>query len=158
MLSFNREDEARLMGATESENANEPLEEDPTSSDNFGFQANWEVSDRLEIGGWFGYTVANSKIDDESATILNTAFTLAFLDLGRERSEAGIIISVSSILTQHDDSAIEYERTSLHIETFYRYQINDNIAITPGVFWITQPDHSDRDSILVGTIGTMFRF
>ena len=156
--SYYREDEARLMGATGSENANEPFEEDPTSSDNFGLQANWEISDRLEIGGWFGYTVANSEIDDESATILNTAFTLAFPDLGREGSEAGIIIGVPPIVTQHDDSAIEDERTSLHIETFYRYQINDNIAITPGVFWITQPDHSDRDSILVGTIRTRFRF
>ena len=156
--SYYREDEARLMGATGSENANEPFEEDPTSSNNFGFQTNWEISDRLELGGWFGYTVASSEIDDESATILNTALTLTFPDLGKEGSEGGIVIGIPPIVTQHDDSEIEDERTSLHLETFYRYQINDNIAITPGIFWITQPDHSDRDSILVGTIRTRFRF
>lgn len=156
--NYYREDEARLMGATGSENANEPFEEDPTSSNNFGFQANWELSDRLELGGWFGYTVANSEIDDESATILNTALTLSLPDLGKEGSEAGIIIGIPPIVTQHDDSAIEDERTSLHLEAFYRYAINDNIQITPGIFWITQPDHSDRDSIVVGTIRTRFRF
>ena len=156
--SYYREDEARLMGATGSENANEPFEEDPTSSDNFGFQANWQVSDRLELGGWFGYTIANSEIDEESATILNTALTLALPDLGKEGSEGGIIIGIPPIVTQHDDSEREDERTSLHLEAFYRYQINDNIDITPGIFWITQPDHSDRDSIVVGTIRTRFRF
>ena len=156
--SYYREDEARLMGATGSENANEPFEEDPTSSNNFGFQVNWEVSDRLELGGWFGYTAASSEIDDESATILNTALTLALPDLGKEGSEGGIIIGIPPIVTQHDNSEIEDERTSLHLEAFYRYQINDNIAITPGIFWITQPDHSDRDSIVVGTIRTQFRF
>jgi hypothetical protein len=156
--SYYREDEARLMGATGSENANEPFEEDPTSSNNFGFQANWEISDRLELGGWFGYTAASSEIDDESATILNTALTLTLPDLGKEGSEAGIIIGIPPIVTQHDDSEIEDERTSLHLEAFYRYRINDNIQITPGIFWITQPDHSDRDSILVGTIRTQFRF
>ncbi len=156
--SYYREDEARLMGATGSENANEPFDEDPTSSNNFGFQANWEVSDRLEFGGWFGYTVANSEIDDESATIMNIAFTLALPDLGKEGSEGGIIVGIPPIVTNHDDSKIEDERTSLHLETFYRYQINDNIAITPGIFWITQPDHSDRDSIWVGTIRTRFKF
>ena len=156
--SYYREDEARLMGATGSENANEPFEEDPTSSNNFGLQANWEISDRLELGGWFGYTTATSEIDEESATILNTAVTLAFPDLGKEGSEAGVIIGIPPIVTQHDNSEIEDERTSLHLETFYRYQINDNIAITPGIFLITQPDHSDRDSILVGTIRTRFRF
>ncbi|MEM7591404.1 MAG: iron uptake porin [Cyanobacteria bacterium P01_A01_bin.83] len=156
--SYYREGEARLMGATGSENANEPFEEDSTSSDNFGFQANWKVSDRLELGGWFGYTIANSEIDDESATILNTAFTLALLDLGREGSEGGIIIGIPPIVTQHDNSEIEDERTSLHLEAFYRYQINDNIAITPGIFWITQPDHSASDSIWVGTVRTRFSF
>ncbi|MBE9045232.1 iron uptake porin [Pleurocapsales cyanobacterium LEGE 10410] len=156
--TYFREDEARLAGATGSKNANEPFEEDPTSADNFGFQINWELSDRLEVGGWLGYTAAQSEIDNESATILNTAVTLAFPDLGKEGSEAGIIIGVPPIVTQHDNSEVEDERTSLHLETFYRYQINDNIAITPGIFLVTQPDHSDRDSILVGTIRTRFRF
>jgi carbohydrate-selective porin OprB len=41
--------------------------------------------------------------------------------------------------------------TSLHFEGFYQYKINDNIAITPGVIWITAPDFnaSNPDSVVV---------
>lgn len=156
--TYYREDDVRLMGATGSENANEPFGDDATSANNFGLDANWQISDRLEIGGWLGYSAANQEIGDLSATILNGALTFDFPDLGGEGNEAGLIIGVPPIVTQHDDAEIEDERTSLHIEALYRVKINDQIAITPGVFLITQPDHSDRDSIWVGTIRTRFGF
>ncbi|MHC5863391.1 carbohydrate porin, partial [Nostoc sp.] len=49
--------------------------------------------------------------------------------------------------------------TSLHIEGFYQYQVNDNIAITPGVIWITAPDFnaSNPDSVVLW-LRTTFRF
>ncbi len=156
--TYYREDDVRLMGATGSENANEPFGDDATSANNFGLDVNWEISDRFEVGGWLGYTAANQEIGDLSATILNGALTFDFPDLGGEGNEAGLIIGVPPIVTQHDDSEIEDERTSLHLEALYRVRINDQIAITPGVFLITQPDHSDRDSIWVGTIRTRFSF
>ncbi|AFY79091.1 putative S-layer protein [Pleurocapsa sp. PCC 7327] len=53
----------------------------------------------------------------------------------------------------------EDEATSLHFEVFYRFKINDNIWITPGVFMVTNPGHIDsNDTIFVGTIRTTFRF
>nr|WP_235927124.1 iron uptake porin [Gloeocapsopsis dulcis] len=49
--------------------------------------------------------------------------------------------------------------TSLHFETFYRFQINDHLSITPGVIVITNPEHnSNNDTIFVGTIRTTFQF
>ncbi|MBW4639844.1 MAG: carbohydrate porin [Gloeocapsa sp. UFS-A4-WI-NPMV-4B04] len=33
----------------------------------------------------------------------------------------------------------------LHIEAFYRYQLNDNISITPGFFWLIAPNHDSRN-------------
>lgn len=156
--TYSRKDEVRLMGATGSENANEPFEEDATSANNLGFQVNWEYSDRFEVGGWFGYTGAYQEVGGQSATILNGAVTLAFPDLGGEGNEGGIIIGVPPIVTQHDNSEIEDERTSLHIEALYRISINEQLEITPGIFVVTQPEHSDRNSIWVGTIRTRWRF
>jgi carbohydrate-selective porin OprB len=53
----------------------------------------------------------------------------------------------------------EDEDTSLHLEAFYTYQVTDNIAITPGVVWITAPDHnSDIDDLVLGTVRTTFSF
>lgn len=47
----------------------------------------------------------------------------------------------------------------LHIEAFYRFQLNDNISITPGVFWLTAPNHDDRNpDAVIGAIRTTFLF
>jgi carbohydrate-selective porin OprB len=48
---------------------------------------------------------------------------------------------------------------ALHLETFYRWQLNDNLAITPGAFVILNPDNTaSNDPIYVGTIRTTFSF
>jgi hypothetical protein len=53
----------------------------------------------------------------------------------------------------------EDEATSLHFEFFYRFKVNDNVWITPGFFFVTNPGHiEDNDTIYVGTIRTTFRF
>ena len=53
----------------------------------------------------------------------------------------------------------EDEATSLHFEFFYRFKVNDNIFITPGFFFVTNPGHiEDNETIYVGTIRTTFRF
>jgi hypothetical protein len=51
------------------------------------------------------------------------------------------------------------EATSLHFEVFYRFKVSDNLSITPGFFFVTNPGHiSSNDTIFVGTIRTTFRF
>ena len=53
----------------------------------------------------------------------------------------------------------EDEATSLHFEFFYRFKVNDNIWLTPGFFFVTNPGHiADNDTIYVGTVRTTFRF
>ena len=39
----------------------------------------------------------------------------------------------------------------LHIETFYRYQFNDRISLTPGLIWLTalNQDNDNPDSVIV---------
>lgn len=55
--------------------------------------------------------------------------------------------------------AFEDQDTSLHLEAFYHFQITDNLAITPGLFVITNPEHNqNNDSIYVGTVRTTFTF
>ena len=51
------------------------------------------------------------------------------------------------------------EDTSLHVEAFYQYQVTDNIAITPGVVWVTAPDNNEgNEDLIIGTIRTTFTF
>jgi carbohydrate-selective porin OprB len=54
---------------------------------------------------------------------------------------------------------IQDSDTSLHLEAFYQYQVTDNIAITPGIIWLTAPDHNAaNDDLVIGTIRTTFTF
>ena len=47
----------------------------------------------------------------------------------------------------------------LHLEAFYRFQLNDNISVTPGLFWLTAPNHDDRNSdAVIGVVRTSFIF
>jgi hypothetical protein len=49
--------------------------------------------------------------------------------------------------------------TSIHVELFYRAQLSDNIALTPGLFVIFNPDHNAaNDTLVVGALRATFRF
>jgi Carbohydrate-selective porin len=48
---------------------------------------------------------------------------------------------------------------SWHLEGFYKYQLTDNISVTPGVIWVTNPNQNrDNDDIIIGTLRTTFMF
>lgn len=48
---------------------------------------------------------------------------------------------------------------TLHIEAFYRYQMTDNISLTPGVIVLVNPDNTaGSDTITIGALRTTFRF
>ena len=136
----------------------------PIITNAYGAQVNFAISEGLEIGGWAGYTFAR-VISTGDGEIFNFAGYLAFPDLGAEGNLGGLIVGMQPRLQEASSNlaavlgADEDEDTGLHIEAFYRYQITDNIAITPGVVWLTAPNHNaDNDDIVLGTIRTTFRF
>ena len=57
------------------------------------------------------------------------------------------------------DNGPDDDDTAWHLESFYRYQINDNISINPGVLVVINPEHDeDNDTITVGIIRMIFLF
>jgi hypothetical protein len=157
--TYERNDDVNLMGSTGVEEANEPFEQNATTSDNFGLQANWEVTSGLEIGGWLGYTQAQQQQNgDASATILNGALTFAFPDLGAEKNLGGIIIGVPPVITDHDDDDLITDKIPLHIEALYRIEVNDYLEVTPGAFVVFNSDTEDNKTLWVGTVRTEFSF
>ncbi|MBD2437171.1 iron uptake porin [Nostoc sp. FACHB-110] len=144
----------------------------PISSNSYGIQASFQLSPKFAIGGWVGYT--NTRTLSEVATvglniprgeldIWNYAVTLAFPDLGKPGSVGGIIVGMEPKVTGASqgirDAVGTDPDTSLHIEGFYQYKLSDNITITPGVIWLTAPDHNNNnDDIVIGTVRTTFTF
>ena len=157
--TYQRNDEINLMGSTGFEDANEPFGNNETTTENFGIQANWQISSSLEIGGWFGYSQGQQQTNgDDRTTILNGALTFSFPDLGTENNQGGIIIGVPPTISHHDDSSLIAESIPLHIETLYRIQLSDRLEITPGAFAVFNPDNDNGRAIVVGTVRTLFSF
>ena len=139
----------------------------PINSDAIGVDFSWSISDRLILGGWGTYTnvsVLDGQFEDGSLDTWTGAVTLAVTDLITEGSLAGIIVGVEPKVTSSDGIDLEGRDstdsdTSLHIEALYQLAVSDNIAITPGVIWLTAPDHNDdNDDVVVGVVRTTFKF
>jgi hypothetical protein len=142
------------------------------SSNSYGIQASVGVNDKIVLGGWAGYTTSRAlravTIGGNSAGgdigVWNYAVTLGFPDLGKKGNLAGIILGVEPKVTSVSSSlrtigVVKDPNTSYHIEGFYQYKLSDNITITPGVIWLTAPNHDDRsDSVVIGALRTTFTF
>jgi hypothetical protein len=154
--------------------ANQVGETVPISSNSYGIETSFRISDRFIISGWGGYTnnrVRESVIGNNGQSvssgeqdIWNWAVTLAFPDLLREGNLGGIVVGMEPKVTSSNISITGVPEntnsdTSLHIEGFYQYQLTDNIAVTPGVVWVTAPDHKSTNSdVIIGTLRTTFTF
>ncbi|AFZ07429.1 cyanobacterial porin [Oscillatoria nigro-viridis PCC 7112] len=130
-------------------------------SNSYGAQASLRLSPRFILGGWAGLT--NARIlGIGDARIWNYAVTLALPDLGKEGNLLGIVVGREPYLDKLEaPSSLRSFRNddSYHVEGFYKFQLSDNISVTPGVIWVTNPNQDDRnDDIIIGTLRTTFTF
>jgi hypothetical protein len=146
----------------------------PLTTDAFGATASFQIHQNLRIGAWGGFT--NSRIPGQSGSV-ETNNWIAFLnfpDLLKTGNLGGIYVgqppkivrsdlpignNLPGILKDSIGSAGGQPGTTTHVEAFYRYQISDNIDITPGVIFIFEPRHSpNSDMITIGVFRTTFSF
>lgn len=137
---------------------NDTLAQFPTVTNSYAAQASWRVSSNFAIAGWVGLTDVRA-IGVGDGEVWNYALTLAFPDLGKEGSLGGLVIGAQPYLASLEGVAPFSNDTPLHIEAFYRYQLTDNIAITPGIIWLTAPNqNADNEDIIITTLRTTFTF
>lgn len=148
----------------------------PTSANSAGLEFFWKAHPRFALSGWAGATFANAETAGTAflnngtiannnipkgadSTVLNFAIAAAFPDLFIPGNLGGIIFgmqprAVSSSIANNTDPDVNF-----HIEALYRFKVNDNISITPGVIAIINPEgNSSNDPIILGTIRTTFTF
>jgi len=134
----------------------------PVVSNSYGVEASFQVNPRVVLGGWAGYTTARA-INQGDANIWNWAVTLAFPNFGKQGNLAGILIGMEPKVSSQDSSlrrlGINDADTSLHLEAFYQYRLSDNLVITPGIIWLTAPDHNTANNdVVIGAVRTTFSF
>ncbi len=147
---------------------------DPTAFDTqaIGATVAWRINPNFQLGGWGGFT--SSKPFNLSGSVESTNWMVfaAFPNLLRSGNLGGVLVGqppkiTSSTLPEglnfpnFSDGGTAGGRsdTSIHVEVFYRAQLSDNIALTPGLFVIFNPDHNAaNDALVVGTLRATFRF
>lgn len=141
-------------------NATHVALDDPAITNSYGVQMSYQISRHFVLNAFGGYTdiIFTGEGDGE---IWYYGAGVAMPDLFKMGNLGGVFVGVEPYLGGEDIDRLSGlgNDTSLHVEAFYRYQVNDYISVTPGVIWITAPNQSDgNEDIVVGTIRTTFRF
>lgn len=132
----------------------------------------WRINPNLQLGGWGGWTFSDPENIQGSVETNNWAVFAAFPNLGRRGNLGGIIVGqppkiTSSTLPEgfnfpnfsNNGTPGGRDATSLHVEMFYRAQLNQNLDITPGFFLVFNPDHNQsNDPLIVAALRATFRF
>ena len=151
-----------FQGVVGSAFANNPAaalfgENRPTVTNSYGVEAAFRLTDNISISGFGAYTnaIVLGRGDSE---IWTYGAGVAFSDFGKEGNILGIFGGAQPYLA---DSSLSdnVDNVPYHVEAFYKYQVTDNISVTPGVIWITNPGQdTDNDDALIGTLRTTFTF
>ncbi|MBV6626694.1 MAG: iron uptake porin [Rivularia sp. (in: Bacteria)] len=135
-------------------------EERRINSNSYGVQAQLDLSSKFSIRGWGSYTDVDFNGGSGDAEIWNYALALVFPDLGKKGGLGAIIAGAEPYAGDISPRPANFENdTPLHIEAMYRYPINDNISITPGVIWLKSPNQNeDNEDVFIGALRTTFTF
>ncbi|BAZ70083.1 MAG: iron uptake porin [Pelatocladus maniniholoensis HA4357-MV3] len=131
---------------------------DGSSSNSYGLSAAFRPSDRFSVSGFVSYHDVSGNGSGDDFEAWSYALGVAFPDLGKKGNVLGILAGAEPYSRNRfanvDDGDVPY-----HFEGFYKYQVSDNISITPGVIWVTSPGQdSNNDDAIIGTLRTTFTF
>ncbi|MDJ0845847.1 iron uptake porin [Crocosphaera sp.] len=160
---------------TNGDNANDPLQINPFDiggkvTNSYGGQMTWRVAEWMNFSAYGSFTNVRFIGRGKSAEVWTGGGGFAFPDLFKEGNLLGIFAGVQPY---HGGRQRPYlgerqgffnlpSRNPITAEVFYRYQVTDNISITPGVIWIANPDQfvniQGADDEVIGTLRGTFSF
>ncbi|MDZ8080879.1 MAG: iron uptake porin [Nostoc sp. DcaGUA01] len=146
----------------------------PLQTNAVGATVTWQISKRISAGAWGGYTKSYIPGQPGNVETTNYMVFLNFPDLFAKGNLGGIYVGQPPKITSSNlpvgnnvpdfinsglGRAGGQPGTTTQIEAFYRFQLNDNISITPGIIHILQPGHTpDSDPVTIGILRSTFTF
>ncbi|MBW4583769.1 iron uptake porin [Aetokthonos hydrillicola Thurmond2011] len=175
-----------VFESTGSALASQPFGNASTTGNHFGLEGTLQLGKKITLAGWGGYSqleaVTGFAGTARTATAVGTpavakgsqaeayyyGATLSLKDFGKQGNVLGFIFGVPPKISYSDvrfagtDGVVRRQRdrdTTYQLEGQYKFQVNDNISITPGVIVLFNPEHNNRnDNEYVGTLRTTFTF
>ena len=158
-------DGSRVVGTTlanNPSNTNFALPFTPVVTNSYGAEAAFRLTNTISLSGFASYTKA-ILLNQGTADIWTYGGGVAFSDFGKKGNVLGLFAGVEPTLRGLSPGARPTDGfprdIGYHVEGFYKYRLTDNISLTPGVIWITNPNQNrNNDDILIGTLRTTFTF
>jgi Carbohydrate-selective porin, OprB family len=125
------------------------------NSSSYGASASFKVSDNFTLNGYLTTTSATGT-PIGNANLLTYGVGAAFPNIGQPGNLLGFFVGQPPTVTNAPGAAA----SAYHLEGFYKYKLNDNLSITPGLIYLTNPNQlgSNSNSALLGTVRTTFTF
>jgi hypothetical protein len=121
------------------------------STNSYGIEAAYDLNSKIALNAFGMYTDADVDDGSGESEIWSYGLGVALPDFGKEGNLLGIMVGAEPYADDED--------IPLHFEGFYKYQLNDNIAVTPGVIYIQSPNgESEDDDAIIGVVRTTFSF
>lgn len=138
----------------------------PLTLNSVGGTVTWRLSPKIALSGYGAaiFVDAASNSVDASTTFTSWMAGVHFRDLFKSGNTAGILFGQPLYRTDTGGSAQltptgDNRATPYHLEAYYRFQVSDNISITPGAFVLFNPEgNSNNDTTTVGVLRTTFTF
>jgi hypothetical protein len=151
-----------LFYGTGSARANRPFGNNvKTEANHYGIQATFQPSRTLTVGGWAGYSTADS-VNLATRSDIDAWYwgaSLGVKDFGSEGNTLGVIFGQPPKVTGSNVAGVRETGTSYHLEGLYKMRLSDNILVTPGLLVIFNPENNNNnDTVYVGTLRTTFTF
>jgi hypothetical protein len=132
----------------------------------FGVSAAFKFSSALTVNGFFTYVDADyNGTFNGNADIYTYGVGVSLPDFGKKGNLLGFVVGAEPYVSNPGSITglaalgLNKKDVPLHIEGFYKYQLTDNISVTPGVIWVINPGQNDNnDDVIIGTIRTTFTF
>ena len=117
-------------------------------SNQWGFTLAYEWDKQFSITGSYGGATANARYDSsvlgvnmagagDKATMNSWMIGLNFKDVFLQGNKAGFAIGGVPTVATNDAGWGKDGSMPIALETWYQFQVSDNISVTPGIFWIS---------------------
>ena len=146
------------------------------STNAFGGSLSWSATNKLNLGGWFGFSTSNIQNAGFSGSVstFNWNTYANLVDIFKEGDLFGLYVGqLPSITSSNLSGNINFPSllsvtggvaggdpaATTQLELFYRYPISKNISITPGLVFVFAPGNTaSSDTITIGALRTTFTF
>ncbi|MBN3947672.1 MAG: iron uptake porin [Nostoc sp. NMS7] len=126
----------------------------PYSSNSYGLEAAFKPSDKLSISGFALYSQITGVGANDDSEVWSYGLGVALPDFGKKGNVLGLFAGIEPYVGGNTGDE------PYHFEGFYKFRVSDNISITPGVIWLTNPGQlpGNNDDAIIGTLRTTFTF